>query len=494
MKMDCIPDRFRVHGEPACPSRFQSFRQQTMSSYTHIETKSNTSRPLKKSKVEKKEESEYEIAFKQAESIVPVLRTLWNQRQFSVYVGGEELTHASDASQVLKTIGKCKKSIDVKDVCDTVRGFLPRIAELKVASRYDVADAKFYETSKKAQQKQQDIVLYGFGRIGRLLARLMLERESKCGGPVLRAVVVRKKKQPDLFKRADLLLHDSVHGEFSGTVSIDEDENAIIANGNKIQIIYSPGPDKVDYTAYGINNAIVVDNTGIWRDQNGLSLHLKSKGVSKVLLTAPGKSVVNIVEGINDHLIQDQNIVSAASCSTNAAVPVLKVVHDTFGIVSGHIETIHSFTNDQNIIDNFHKKDRRGRAAPLNIILTSTGAGKAVAKVVPELNGRLTASAIRVPTPDVSILVMNLKLAKKTTVDSVKKVLHEMSCTTLSNQIDFVDSPEAASSDFVGNSHASIVDSKNLIVKDDQAVLYVWYDNEYGYSCQTYRLLRKMCL
>ena len=126
----------------------------------------------------------------------------------------------------------------------------------------------------------------------------------------------------------------------------------------------------------------MVDNTGIWRDQNGLSLHLKSKGVSKVLLTAPGKSVVNIVEGINDHLIQDQNIVSAASCSTNAAVPVLKVVHDTFGIVSGHIETIHSFTNDQNIIDNFHKKDRRGRAAPLNIILTSTGAGKAVAKVV----------------------------------------------------------------------------------------------------------------
>ena len=176
-----------------------------------------------------------------------------------------------------------------------------------------------------------------------------------------------------------------VHGEFSGTVSIDEDENAIIANGKKIQIIYSPGPDKVDYTAYGINNAIVVDNTGIWRDQNGLSLHLKSKGVSKVLLTAPGKSVVNIVEGINDHLIQDQNIVSAASCSTNAAVPVLKVVHDTFGIVSGHIETIHSFTNDQNIIDNFHKKDRRGRAAPLNIILTSTGAGKAVAKVVPEV-------------------------------------------------------------------------------------------------------------
>ena len=190
----------------------------TMSSYTHIEKKSNSSRPLKKSKIEKKEESEYEIAFKQAESIVPVLRTLWNQRQFSVYVGGEELTHASDASQVLKTIGKCKKSIDVKDVCDTVRGFLPRIAELKVASRYDVAEAKFYETSsKKAQQKQQDIVLYGFGRIGRLLARLMLERESKCGGPVLRAVVVRKKKQPDLFKRADLLLHDSVHGEFSGT-------------------------------------------------------------------------------------------------------------------------------------------------------------------------------------------------------------------------------------------------------------------------------------
>jgi glyceraldehyde 3-phosphate dehydrogenase len=284
-----------------------------MSSYSHINNDTHsTPPPRKKSKTE---ESSYENDFKLAESVVPVLRKLWNEKQLTVYAGSEELTHSESASQIIKAIAKSNKKLRVKDVCDSIQA-LPSANIEGVAGWVDVADSKYIDASVSKTQKRRDVVLYGFGRIGRLLARLMLERESKCGGPVLRAIVVRKKKQPDLFKRADLLLHDSVHGEFSGTVSIDEDANAIVANGKKVQIIYSPGPDKVDYTAYGINDAIVVDNTGIWRDQSGLSLHLKSKGISKVLLTAPGKGVVNIVEGINDVLIRDQSIVSAASCST----------------------------------------------------------------------------------------------------------------------------------------------------------------------------------
>lgn len=375
----------------------------------------------------------------------------------------------------------------------SVRIDLGDVTTRSYVSSDDLSAAIASLSSTPVESKQTDVVLYGFGRIGRLLARILLASSSSSTGPVLRAIVVRKKKQPDLAKRAELLLHDTVHGEFPGTVSVDEKENAIVVNGTHVRIIYSNGPEEVDYGRYGISDAVVVDNTGIWRDEIGLGRHLKAKGVSKVLLTAPGKGVVNIVQGINDSLIEGETIVSAASCSTNAAVPVLKLVNDKFGIVSGHIETIHSFTNDQNIIDNFHKKPRRGRSAAANIVLTSTGAGKAVAKVIPELKGLLTASAIRVPTPDVSILVMNLRLKKTIKLDQMKTLLFDASNGELKDQIDFVKSDEATSSDFVGNSHASIVDSKNLIVEDDRCVLYVWYDNEYGYSCQTYRLLRKMC-
>ena len=245
----------------------------------------------------------------------------------------------------------------------------------------------------------RDIVLYGFGRIGRLLARLLIEKTGTGSKLRLRAIVVRKKNVPDLAKRASLMMVDSVHSTFNGRVEIDEKRNVIIANGNTIHLIYAKSPDTVDYTKYGIHNAVVVDNTGIWRDgsDEGLGLHLKSKGVSEVVLTAPGKGIVpNIVMGVNSSDYFGANapeegkhkIFSAASCSTNAVVPVLKLVDDKFGIESGHLETIHSFTNDQNLIDNFHKKARRGRSAVLNMVLTETGAAKASVKVLPNLKGK----------------------------------------------------------------------------------------------------------
>ncbi|MBN7793203.1 glyceraldehyde-3-phosphate dehydrogenase [Microbacterium esteraromaticum] len=340
-----------------------------------------------------------------------------------------------------------------------------------------------------------DVVLYGFGRIGRLLARILIAHTGGGSGLRLRAVVVRRGAENDLVKRASLLLRDSVHGRFEGSVDVDEEKSQIIANGNRIQVIYSDDPSTVDYTAYGIRDAIIVDNTGRWRDEEGLSRHLQAKGAARVLLTAPGKGELkNIVHGINDSTITDDDrIVSAASCTTNAITPVLKAMDEAYGIVRGHVETVHSFTNDQNLIDNFHKGDRRGRSAVLNMVITETGAAKAVARALPELAGKLTGSAIRVPTPDVSLAVLHLTLENPATKDQLNDYLRRASLhSKLRQQIDYVESPEVVSTDFVGSHRAGIVDGLATIANDRDVVLYVWYDNEYGYSCQVVRVLEVM--
>ena len=339
-----------------------------------------------------------------------------------------------------------------------------------------------------------DVVLYGFGRIGRLLARIIIDHAGSANGLNLRAIVVRKGGADDLMKRANLLRRDSVHGPFNGTIKVLEDENAILANGVRIQVIYSNDPASVDYTQYGIKDAILVDNTGIWRDAEGLGQHLKNQGIARVLLTAPGKGdMLNVVYGVNSDKITDQKIVSAASCTTNAITPVLKVLNDRYGVKRGHVETVHSYTNDQNLIDNFHKGDRRGRSAALNMVLTETGAAKAVSKALPEFEGKLTGNAIRVPTPDVSMAVLNLQLERETTSEDINDFLRQVSLTgALRTQIDFVESPEIVSTDFVGSNRAGIVDGLATIVTGDSAVVYVWYDNEYGYSCQVVRIIEQL--
>jgi glyceraldehyde 3-phosphate dehydrogenase len=341
----------------------------------------------------------------------------------------------------------------------------------------------------------RDIVLYGFGRIGRLLARILIEKSGSGEKLRLRAAVVRKGGADDLVKRASLLRRDSVHGHFHGIITIDEEENAIIANGNMIRIIYSDAPEGIDYTSYGIHNAILIDNTGKWRDRDGLGRHLKAPGIDSVILTAPGKGdIPNIVAGVNNELItSDERIFSAASCTTNAIVPVLKAVNDHFGILSGHVETCHSYTNDQNLIDNYHENSRRGRSAPLNMVITETGAAKAVAKVIPELSGRLTGNAIRVPTPNVSLAILNLELVRPADVQEINAYLREISLDSpFQNQIDFTNSPEVVSSDFVGSRHAGVIDSLATIAQGNRCVLYVWYDNEFGYSCQVVRMIQHM--
>ncbi|WP_457790124.1 glyceraldehyde-3-phosphate dehydrogenase [Pseudomonas sp. PL-6] len=346
-----------------------------------------------------------------------------------------------------------------------------------------------------AGREGTDVVLYGFGRIGRLLARILIEKTGGGDGLRLRAIVVRKGADNDLVKRASLLRRDSVHGKFDGTITIDEEHNTLTANGNLIQVIYAKSPAEVDYTQYGIKNALLVDNTGVWRDADGLGQHLKCPGVDRVVLTAPGKGALkNIVHGINHgEITLDDKIISAASCTTNAIVPVLKAVNDKFGIVNGHVETVHSYTNDQNLIDNFHKGSRRGRSAALNMVITETGAATAAAKALPVLKGKLTGNAIRVPTPNVSMAILNLNLEKATTREEINEYLRQMAMhSDLQKQIDFVSSQEVVSTDFVGSRHAGVVDAEATICNDNRVVLYVWYDNEFGYSCQVVRVMEDM--
>ena len=341
----------------------------------------------------------------------------------------------------------------------------------------------------------QDVVLYGFGRIGRLLARLLVEKTGSGLQLRLRAIVVRKGSDDDLTKRASLLRRDSVHGSFQGTIRVDEENSCIIANGNVIRVIYASSPDEVDYESYGITNAIIIDNTGAWRDEKGLGRHLEANGAGRVVPTAPGKGdIKNIVCGVNTDLIeQDDRILAAASCTTNAIVPILKAMDDKYEIVHGHMETVHAYTNDQNLIDNYHKKNRRGRGAPLNMVITETGASSAVVKLLPGLEGKLTGNAIRVPTPNVSLAILNLTLGSSVTLEELSEYLRYTSLhSDLQRQIDYTTSPDMVSSDLVGNRHACIVDGEATIVNDNRAVLYVWYDNEFGYACQVVRVVQKM--
>ena len=343
----------------------------------------------------------------------------------------------------------------------------------------------------------KDVVLYGFGRIGRLAARRLISMTGKGEQLRLKAIVLRPKlkdKYEETQKRAALLQHDTVHGEFRGTIDIAEDGSEIIVNGNRIQMIYARSPEEIDYSIYGIENAIVIDNTGVWRDRAGLSLHLRP-GASHVMLTAPGKDVENIVYGVNQHVLENSNdnVISAASCTTNAIVPLIKLMKDNFGIAKGHIETIHAYTNDQNLIDNFHKKQRRGRGAATNMVLTTTGAAKAVSKVIPELHGKLTGNAIRVPTPNVSIAIMNLTVEKPTSVEEINNLVKNASLRgDLVEQLSYSTSTEFVSSNAVGSTATSVFDAPSTIVSQDglNVTLYAWYDNEFGYTCQVIRLAK----
>lgn len=347
------------------------------------------------------------------------------------------------------------------------------------------------------QQKAKDVVLYGFGRIGRLAARELIKQAGKGQQLRLKAIVVRGLNEAQLIKRADLLRTDSVHGAFKGVIEVDLPNWSIIANGQIIRFIDGKNPEDIDYTFYGINDALLIDNTGVYTDKTALSRHLQAKGISKVLLTAPGKEVPNIVYGVNSQELDTENqaIFSAASCTTNCIVPILHVIEQKYGIVKGHIETVHSYTNDQNLLDNMHKKPRRGRSAAINMVITSTGAGKAVTKVIPSLSGKLTANAVRVPTPNVSLAILQLSLNKSTSIEDINATVRNAALHgDLVNQINYRIDTDLVSSDIIGNTCCSVFDSTATIVteKGQDVVLYTWYDNEFGYTKQVIRLAKQI--
>lgn len=341
----------------------------------------------------------------------------------------------------------------------------------------------------------KDVVLYGFGRIGRIAARELIAQAGKGEQLRLRAIVTRGNSDKEIVKRADLLRTDSVHGPFPGTIIEDLEKKALIINGHTVYMIDAKNPEDIDYTAYGINDALVIDNTGVFRNKEELSRHMKAKGVTKVLLTAPASDLPNVVYGVNHETVDVKKdvIVSAASCTTNAIMPVLQVIHNSLGIVRGHIETVHSYTNDQNLLDNYHSKYRRGRSAPLNMVITETGAESALKKVLPQLSGKFTANSVRVPTPNVSLAIISVTVDKTVTREQVNDIMKDAALNgNLIEQIQYINSNEFVSTDAIGNPCPSVFDSQATIVGPDQKniVLYVWYDNEYGYTRQVIRFAK----
>ncbi|MET1006652.1 MAG: glyceraldehyde-3-phosphate dehydrogenase [Propionibacteriaceae bacterium] len=421
------------------------------------------------------------------------VRTILKIHRFARQIDGAELP-TENTLALLETLSRLDLAPALIDLGEINRAYHESDAtNLEEFLRAELAPVVGSRQSRPRQRT--DVVLYGFGRIGRLLARLMIENAAAGDGLNLRAVVVRQGPGDDLTKRASLLRRDTVHGPFEGSITVDRGTNTIVANGTPIQVIYASDPATVDFTTYGIHDALLVDNTGRWRDRAGLAQHLAAPGIARVLLTAPGKGdLKNVVHGINHQtLTPADTLVSAASCTTNAITPALKVINDRFGIVHGHVETVHSFTNDQNLTDNVHPGNRRGRAATLNLVIAETGAAKAVAKALPELAGKLTGNSIRVPTPNVSLAILNLTLGTETDRDELNTHLRHMALhSALRRQIAYTDSPEVVSSDFLGTPHTGIIDGLATICTGTNAVVYVWYDNEYGYSCQVLRVMEQM--
>ena len=447
---------------------------------------------------------------------IKITSDLWYDKSIELIFFRNQLidTTVSDIMNLHEYAGEfVQKPINVFDTVEIARAILnldlppSRIDIGKLTYEYHLEDNKYNDARafvidklKGAKNSEEitpkDVVLYGFGRIGRLLAREMMSKIGKGQQLRLRAIVTRDRNDAQsLEKRASLLRYDSVHGDFQGSVSADIENNALIINGTTVHVITANSPEEIDYTQFGIDNALVIDNTGAFTNEEALQRHLVSKGVDKVLLTAPGKGVPNIVYGVNHNEFNpdEVSIFSAASCTTNAITPILKAVEDTLGVVKGHLETIHAYTNDQNLVDNMHKKYRRGRAAALNMVITETGAGSAVAKALPNLAGKLTSNAIRVPVPNGSLVVLNLEVGKTTSIEEVNNIMKQYALEgELVEQIKYSLNNELVSSDIVGTSAPSIFDSNATIVSNDghNIVLYVWYDNEYGYSHQVIRLAK----
>ena len=319
----------------------------------------------------------------------------------------------------------------------------------------------------------------GFGRIGRLVFRRALE----VGGFDFVAI----NDLTDAPTLAHLLKYDSVHGRFNGTVEVDG--NDLIINGDRLKITAERDPAHLDWT--GVD--VVIESTGIFRSRDQISNHLKN-GAKKVVLTVPAKDEIDatIVLGVNDDILTgSEKIISNASCTTNCLAPLVKVLNDSFGLEKGLMTTVHSYTNDQRLLDLPHKDLRRARAAATNIIPTTTGAARTVGKVIPELKGKLDGFALRVPTPDGSITDFVAHLSREVTVEEVNGAMKAAAEGPMKGILEYCSEP-IVSSDIIGNSHSSIFDADLTMVSGNLVKVVSWYDNEYGYSCRVVDLVRKV--
>jgi glyceraldehyde 3-phosphate dehydrogenase len=319
----------------------------------------------------------------------------------------------------------------------------------------------------------------GFGRIGRNVVRAALGRND--------VEFVAVNDLTDTKTLAHLLKYDSVLGPLSVEVTCDAD--SITVGGKKIKVFATKDPAALDWTAVGAQ--VVIESTGHFTDAKDASKHLRGS-VKKVIISAPAKNEdITLVLGVNDNVYDPakHNIISNASCTTNCLAPVAKVLHDNFGIQKGSMTTIHSYTNDQNVLDFPHKDLRRARAAALNMIPTSTGAAKAIGLVMPELKGKLDGYAMRVPTPNVSVVDLVAVLAKNTTTEEVNAALKSAAQNGLKGILGYTEDP-VVSSDMMHNPNSSIVDAGMTKVLDGNLVKIVsWYDNEWGYSCRVVDLV-----
>jgi len=319
------------------------------------------------------------------------------------------------------------------------------------------------------------IAINGFGRIGRLCLRAMLERHKNLS-------VVAINDMADLETNAHLLQYDSTYGNFSGSLSVGE--GVLKVNGSNIIVLNEKDPTRLPWKKLGVD--VVIESTGVFTDGLKARTHLEA-GAKKVLITAPAKNEdVTVVLGVNDSAYNPKKhqIVSNASCTTNCLAPVVKTLHDRFGIERGLMTTTHSYTNDQRILDLMHKDLRRARAAGMNIVPTTTGAAVAIGLVIPEMRGKLDGLSLRVPTSTVSIIDLVVDLKRATSSEEINKSLKKASESNLQGIMAYTDKP-LVSSDFRGNPASSIVDGLSTVVLDGKmAKVLAWYDNEWGYSCR----------
>ncbi|MCL2682059.1 MAG: type I glyceraldehyde-3-phosphate dehydrogenase [Bacteroidales bacterium] len=328
------------------------------------------------------------------------------------------------------------------------------------------------------------VAINGFGRIGRLTYRYLLDKQG--------VEVVAVNDLTDAKTLAHLFKYDSVHGKFPGTVSVDGDK--IVINGKAIKIYAEKDPENLPWAELGVE--IVVEATGVFRNREKMGKHIKA-GAKKVVLTVPADKAedvdATVVLGVNDHVItKDLQFISNASCTTNCLAPFAKVLNDKFGIKRGLMNTIHSYTNDQIILDAPHKDLRRARAAAMSIIPTSTGAAKAVGLVIPELKGKMDGFAMRVPTPDGSVVDLTCELEKSTTAEEINAAMKEAANGAMKGILEYCEDP-IVSVDVIGNPHSSIVDAAlTKVIEGNFVKVVAWYDNEAGYSHRVVDLVMKL--